>query len=140
MSKKLQKPIVDTVQGCNLAADRNGSMIVAKFDIGHLTKTFFIPSLIAKYILEKAPVLEGDHANCTVPEIEPKDWDGDITQMMTSISINEFDNEVTLQMQIDRGETDGLLFRRDVWSFFIKNLWQYEKHLLSPHDAAGTAH
>jgi hypothetical protein len=140
MSEQKKKLVVDTVHGCNLAADRNGSMIVAKFDLGHVVKTFLMPSLIAKYILEKAPVMEGGHVNWTTPEIEPKDWDGVFTPMMTSLSINEFDNEMALEIKLNRGDTDGLLFRSDAWSLFIKSLWQYYNILLSPHDASGTAH
>jgi hypothetical protein len=130
MSKK-KKPIVDLVKGVNVGADRRGHIVVAKFDLGNQKKTFLIPSSTVKYILSNAKVALADYSEITVPEIHPRDWDGAVSPMWVSLTVDNFEDLVAVSISLNRGTTDGLAFQPHVWSFFINALRQYEKFLIT---------
>jgi hypothetical protein len=126
-----KKLVVDLVKGINLAADKNGKIVVAKFDLGNQKKAFLIPAQIVKFILSKAKMKKCDHLNFTVPEIDPADWDGAITPMFTEVKINEFTDLITISGSLNRGITDGLAFDNNVWSLFIRALNKYDHMLIT---------
>jgi hypothetical protein len=140
MTEHANHVVADVVHGCRLGAANNGSMVVAKFDLGNKTKTLMFDSATVRFLFERAPVSNGDHSRCTIPELTPEDWDGNFTPIVTGLKVTEATNGIVLLPTLNRGTSDGLLFRWDCWSFFIKNLWQYQPHLKSVYDAGGTAH
>lgn len=129
MGETPDKPVADVVHGCMLGMDKQGRFVVAKFDLGNIKKTMWIPAKTANFILREAPVLERENPNYTFPAIEPDDWDGAKTPAITDFEIIEASNGIVFMPKLNRGTTDGLLFRLDSWSVFIKNLWQCQKYL-----------
>jgi uncharacterized protein YqgV (UPF0045/DUF77 family) len=123
------KMVVELVKGINLAADKNGKIVVAKFDLGNQTKAFWIPAGIVKFILSRAKMSDSDYSGITIPPIEPADWDGTITPMFTGIEVKEFTDVIAIFAVLDRGVTNGLAFDNKMWSLFIKTLNQYN-HML----------
>jgi HEPN domain-containing protein len=124
------KKIVDIIKGFNLAADRNGSMMVMKFDLGNMTKTFLFRSASAKFILAKAKINNEIPIQFTRPEISADNWNGAITPVVTSMKVDEFDDIVTITVELSQGKSDGLAFNKSIWRSFIENLRQYESHLI----------
>jgi len=132
--------VADVVHGCRIAADKKGNMVVIKFDLGNKTKTLMFPSHTVQWLFVKAPVLNGDHSKFTAPDLKPEDWDGNVTPMVTNLKAIEATDGMVLLPTLNRGTSDGLHFTWDCWSYFIKNLWQYQPHLVSVNDAKGSSH
>lgn len=124
-----KKPMADLVHGCSLGIGTKGKFIVAKFDLGDQKKTMLLPASTVIYILVNAPVTNQDTPDYTFPAFEPADWDEAQTPTVTSLKIIEADNAMALLPILSTGKTDGLLFRYDTWSTFIKNLWQCKPEL-----------
>jgi hypothetical protein len=129
MGEAPNKPVADVVHGCMLGMDKQGRFVVAKFDLGNTTKTMWIPAKTANFILRESPVLERQNPKYTFPAIEPDDWDGAKTPTITHFELIEAEDGMIFIPKLNRGTTDGLIFRLDAWSIFIKHLWQYQKYL-----------
>ncbi len=126
-----KKSVVDMVRGFSLAMDIRVKIMITKFDLGNQTKTFHFHSETVKYILLNSRSTAESVANISLPPIERQDWDGAITPALPSIRIDEFNDLVAMAMTLNRGITDDLGFSRNIWSFFVANLRQYEKYLVA---------
>jgi hypothetical protein len=121
----------DAVYGCNLGCARDGSFLVARFDLGISARAVRIPKGAAIWMLDNIPISEGLVFGGHYPILEPEDWDGARTPSVVKVRAVEMEGRLVLLLELQDGsEANFYLPNMPRWTF-THQLRSYEPQLRS---------
>jgi hypothetical protein len=140
MKPNAPEHIAHVVHGCAIGASTDKLYLISRFDLGNRSIPFIIPSAVVRWILDLPAAPRAPDSGCTIPAIQPDDWDGSKTPVMEGANITRMDDGLTMRPDVNQGLTETLLFNFANWTHFIDYIRQYESSLIFPQSAPSTKH
>ncbi|MGZ8290212.1 MAG: hypothetical protein ACXW2U_09995 [Telluria sp.] len=129
----MKSPVIREVKSLNMACDRIGNLLLAKFSCnGAKDTSIHIPAMIVFWLLKHLPVNQDPNLQPppVLPRITQFDWEDQTIALAFTVNCKQFHDAIRMTFAMDRGPDVMMLLNRSNVELMRQMMIAYSKDLI----------